>query len=196
MNLSRADRKDFELEYRLTCKNGAAKWISARGQIVEKNEDGSPRRLIGTHEDISERKRNEQIQQTLFNISNAVNTTINLDELYEKIWENLGGIIDTTNCFLALYNEETKMLSMPFLRDKHDSFRNFLQAKPLQAMWLQTGRTQLIDPEREKQLIAEGHVEPVGAPCVSWLGVPLKTDNKIIGVFAVQSYQEGYCLYG
>jgi len=183
-------QKDFELEYRLSCKNGTAKWIAARGQIVEKNEDGSPRRLIGTHEDISERKRNEQIQQTLFNISNAVNTTINLEELYEKIWEILGGIIDTTNCFLALYNEETKMLSLPFLRDKHDVFSEFPAGKTFTGYVVRTGRAQLIDQERENQLIAEGHVEPVGAPCVSWLGVPLKTDNKIIGVFAVQSYHK------
>ncbi|MEX0980908.1 MAG: PAS domain S-box protein [Bacteroidales bacterium] len=183
-------RRDFELEFRLICKSGAAKWISARGQIVEKNEDGSPRRLIGTHEDISERKRNELIQQTLFNISNAVNTTINLNELYEKIWENLGRIIDTTNCFLALYNEETKMLTMPFLRDKHDSFSEFPAGKTFTGYVVSTGKAQLIDPQLEKQLIAEGHVEPVGAPCVSWLGVPLKTNNKIIGVFAVQSYHE------
>ena len=180
----------FVFNFRLLCKNGSDKWIQSRGQIVEKNEDGSPRRLIGTHEDISERKRNEQIQQTLFNISNAVNTTHNLTELYEKIWENLGRIVDTTNCFLALYNEDTNMLTMPFLRDEFDSFSEFPAGKTLTGYVVSTGKSQLIDAERERQLTEEGHIEPVGAPCVSWLGVPLKTDNRIIGVFAVQSYRD------
>jgi PAS domain S-box-containing protein len=180
----------FGFVFRLTCKDGSAKWIHSRGQIVEVNDDGSPRRLIGTHEDISERKRNEQVQQTLFNISNAVNTTHNLNELYEKIRENLGRIVDTTNCFLALYNEETNMLSLPFLRDEFDSFTEFPAGKTLTGYVVSTGRSQLIDAERERQLTEEGHVEAYGAPCISWLGVPLKTDNRIIGVFAVQSYRE------
>jgi PAS domain S-box-containing protein len=180
----------FQIAFRLKCKDGSVKWISSRGHIVEVNEDGSPRRLVGTHADISERKRNENIQQSLFNISNAVNTTQNLDELYEKIWEYLGKIIDTTNCFLALYNEETNMLTMPFLRDKFDSFEEFPAGKTLTGYVVSTGKSQLVDAARERQLTEEGLIEPVGAACVSWLGVPLKTDNKIIGVFAVQSYRE------
>ena len=180
----------FEITFRLRCKDDSVKWISSRGHIVEVNKDGTPRRLVGTHEDISERKRNEKIQQALFNISNAVNTTQNLDELYEKIWEYLGRIIDTTNCFLALYNEETNMLTMPFLRDKYDSFTEFPAGKTLTGYVVSSGKSQLVDAERERQLTEEGLIEPVGAPCFSWLGVPLKTDNKIIGVFAVQSYRE------
>lgn len=180
----------FGFFFRLTCKDGTSKWIHARGQIVEVNNDGSPRRLIGTHEDISERKRNEQIQQTLFNISNAVNTTHNLNELYEKIRENLGRIVDTTNCFLALYNEDTNMLTLPFLRDEFDSFTEFPAGKTLTGYVVSTGKSQLIDAERERQLTEEGLVEAHGAPCISWLGVPLKTDNRIIGVFAVQSYRD------
>ncbi len=189
-NFLASGEEAFEMTFRLKCKDGSAKWISGRGHIVEVNEDGSPRRLVGTHEDISERKRSEKIQQSLFNISNAVNTTQNLDELYEKIWEYLGRIIDTTNCFLALYNEETNMLTMPFLRDKYDSFAEFPAGKTLTGYVVSTGKSQLVDAERERQLTEDGLIEPVGAPCISWLGVPLKTDNKIIGVFAVQSYRE------
>lgn len=180
----------FEIEFRLLCKDGSYKWISGRGQVVERDEHGAALRLIGTHEDISERKRNEDIQRTLFNISNAVNTTVNLDQLYEKIREYLGRIVDTTNCFLALYDEETNMLTMPFHRDEIDSYSEFPAGKTLTGYVLSTRKAQLIDAEREKQLTEQGLIEPVGAPCVSWLGVPLKTDNRIIGVFVVQSYNE------
>jgi len=182
--------ESFEIEFRLLCKDGSYKWISGRGQVVDRDAQGKVLRLIGTHEDISERKRNEEIQRTLFNISNAVNTTVNLDQLYEKIREYLGKIVDTTNCFLALYDEETNMLTLPFHRDEVDSYTEFPAGKTLTGYVLSSRKAQLIDAEREKQLTEEGHIEPVGAPCVSWLGVPLKTDNRIIGVFVVQSYNE------
>ncbi len=49
--------------------------------------------------------REERINQTLFKISNAVNTTVNLDELYRSIHRSLADIIDVTNFFIALYDE-------------------------------------------------------------------------------------------
>ena len=180
----------FEIDFRLCCKDGSYKWIRSRGSAVQISEEGKTLRLSGTHEDISQRKRNDQIQSVLFDISNAVNTTKNLDELYEKIREYLGEIVDTTNCFLALYNHESNMLSMPFHRDEVDSFTEFPAGKTLTGYVLKTGKAQLIDAKREKELTKKGHVEAFGSPCESWLGVPLKIDNKIIGVFVVQSYNK------
>lgn len=180
----------FEIEFRLLCKDGSYKWICSKGRATDISPEGKMRRLIGTHEDITERKRNEDIQKALFNISNAVNTTKNLDELYEKIREYLGRIIDTTNCFLAIYNADTKMLTLPFHRDELDSFNEFPAGKTLTGYVISTGKAQLVDALREKELTLEGLIEPVGSPCVSWLGVPLKSDSKIIGVFVVQSYNK------
>lgn len=183
-------QNDFEIEFRMQCKDGTFKWVCGRGRAVERSENGEVTRLIGSHEDISDRKRNMEIQETLFNISNAVNTTVNLDELYEKIREYLGRIIDTTNCFLALYNEDSKMLTLPFHRDEVDSFTEFPPGKTLTGYVLRTGKAQLVDATIEEELTKQGFIEPVGSPCVSWLGVPLKNDNKIIGVFVVQSYHD------
>ncbi|MFI5143584.1 MAG: ATP-binding protein, partial [Thermoanaerobaculales bacterium] len=35
---------------------------------------------------------------------------------------------------------------------------------------------------------ARGEIEPLGAPSIDWLGVPLKVRDRVIGVLAVQSY--------
>ncbi|HKK62967.1 MAG TPA: PAS domain S-box protein [Bacteroidales bacterium] len=180
----------FDFEFRLLCNDGTYKWVLSRGKALEFTNDGKTRRLIGTHEDISERKRKELIQKTLFNISNAVITTNNLDELYENIQLTLGNVVDTTNCFLALYNENSGMLSMPFHRDEKDTYSDFPPGKTLTGYVLKTGKVQLIDAALEEQLTREGHIEPVGSPCVSWLGVPLKIKEKTIGVFVVQSYTD------
>ena len=190
MRVIKNREESFDIEFRMRHKNGSYIWIRSMGKAVEFDRDGNTTRLTGIHENISERKRNDQVRQVLFDISNAVSTTQSLDELYVKIRESLGRVVDTTNCFLALYNEASDSLTLPFMDDEKDSFTEFPARKTLTSFVIRTGEAQLVDIEREQKLTRMGEIEPVGAPCVSWLGVPLKHDEKTIGVFAVQSYTE------
>ena len=48
--------KSYINEHRLLTKQGSYKWILDRGVIIERNEDDTPKRLIGTHTDIDARK--------------------------------------------------------------------------------------------------------------------------------------------
>jgi len=50
---------DYVIEHRLRCKNGNWRWILSRGMIVSRTPDGKPKRMIGTHADITERKEAE-----------------------------------------------------------------------------------------------------------------------------------------
>ncbi|GAB4260036.1 MAG: hypothetical protein Kow0065_10190 [Methylomicrobium sp.] len=50
----------FHGEYRLLSKDGEWRWVSGRGMIVDRDDDGRPLRMIGTMTDISERKELEQ----------------------------------------------------------------------------------------------------------------------------------------
>lgn len=52
----------YQNEQRLRCKDGSYKWILARGKVIEWDNDGKPIRIIGTHTDITERRR---MQETL-----------------------------------------------------------------------------------------------------------------------------------
>ncbi len=49
------------VEYRLQCKDKSWKWVLARGMVVELNKDGTAQRMVGTHSDISELKKSEEI---------------------------------------------------------------------------------------------------------------------------------------
>lgn len=46
----------YEIEYRCKKADGTYLWIVDRGKIVERNEDGSVKRMIGAHHNIHERK--------------------------------------------------------------------------------------------------------------------------------------------
>jgi PAS domain S-box-containing protein len=56
----------YSAEYRMRTAAGGWRWILARGRVVERDAEGRPVRLVGTHTDISERKRVEaQVVDTL-----------------------------------------------------------------------------------------------------------------------------------
>ncbi|NEP11661.1 MAG: PAS domain S-box protein [Symploca sp. SIO2C1] len=52
----------YQMEYRLRCKDGSYKWILARGQ-AQWDEQGNPIRMVGSHKNISDRKQAQQALQ-------------------------------------------------------------------------------------------------------------------------------------
>jgi PAS domain S-box-containing protein len=55
----------YQTEFRMRRKSGDWQWIFSTGKIVERDETGKPLRMLGTHQDISERKQAEKEQQNL-----------------------------------------------------------------------------------------------------------------------------------
>lgn len=56
----RGELELYEIEARMKHKDGHYVWVLASGKTVEWLEDGKPKRMIGTHLDVSERKKSEQ----------------------------------------------------------------------------------------------------------------------------------------
>jgi PAS domain S-box-containing protein len=55
--------EQYHSEFRLRTKTGDWKWVLSRGKAVEYDKSGSPTRILGTHVDISERKKMEEALQ-------------------------------------------------------------------------------------------------------------------------------------
>jgi len=54
------ENADYECEIRLLHKDGHWVWVLERGKVTERNKEGKPVRMTGTHLDISERKAAEE----------------------------------------------------------------------------------------------------------------------------------------
>ena len=52
--------ESFQVEFRMKHKDGEWRWILGRGKAIERDENGKALRLLGTHIDITERKRAEE----------------------------------------------------------------------------------------------------------------------------------------
>jgi len=55
------DPGHYELEFRVRTLDGDYRWVLSRGKVVERGADGLPRRAVGTHVDITERKQAEEL---------------------------------------------------------------------------------------------------------------------------------------
>jgi PAS domain S-box-containing protein len=177
----------LEEEYPIVTKNGETRWVWERGRgVYDDNE--SLIYLEGFIADITERKRNEQIQKMLYDISTAVLTTNNLEELIENIRKQLGNLLDTSNFYVAFYDEITGMFYTPHAVDQKDNMSAWPAEKSLTGYLIRQKKALLISEEEYLSLVDSGEIKIIGTPAKLWLGVPLQEDEMIIGAFVVQSY--------
>ena len=55
----KGETETYTNEHRILCKDGTWKWVLTRGMVISRDAQGLPLRMIGTHTDISDRKRAE-----------------------------------------------------------------------------------------------------------------------------------------
>lgn len=94
-------------EHRIKCKDGSYKWVLDRGKVIEWTKDGKPKRVIGIHSDISERKINEaKIKESeifLQGILEATNDGI-------LAVDNNGRVIKSNNRFMEMWNIPNELM--------------------------------------------------------------------------------------
>ena len=142
-------------------------------------------------QEIAERKRAEQVQVTLYRISEAAQATQDLDELYHSIHAIIGELMPARNFYIALYDASADLFYFPYHADEwEDVWLPMQSGKSLTGYVLRTGKPLLATRQVFDQLVESDQIELIGAPSVDWLGVPLKTAHGMIGVMAVQTYTE------
>lgn len=176
--------------FEISQKTKAGRIIPMEINAVPVYKSGKIVGLQGVMRDITERKRAEQIQKVLYNISTAAITSDNLKKLIGLIQKELASIIDTTNFYVALYNNKTDTLSLPFHVDEKDEYTNVPAGKTLTKYVIETNKPLLANIDVKKRFVREGKIEYKGSLSKIWLGVPLKIEEKVIGVLAVQSYTD------
>lgn len=187
LELLKEKKKLEEFERELILKDGRHIHV-IQNVIGEFDEKGELIRLKGYLFDNTERKRAQQIQQVILNISNAGQLAETLEDIMEIIQKELGTLMDTQNFFVALYNDETDRINLPYFKDAKDDIDDFPAGKTLTGLVIKEGKPLLIDDAKAKELEQEGTIEKVGFDSEIWLGVPLKMKGKVTGAFVVQSY--------
>jgi GAF domain-containing protein len=126
-------------------------------------------------------------------MARAYTQTLDVERLIEHTYAYTNRLLDAANFYMALYDDHENQIH----------FRLFVEdGQPIPPPepkivigngltdWIIQNKTSVLIPrEFEKELIAMG-IQPRGRTALSYLGVPMLIGNQVIGVIAVQSYQQ------
>ena len=179
-----------ELDRTILKKDGTQTPVSMSVSIINDN-NGSDLGIVCVGRDAAERHKAEIKREVISEIIQGVASTANLDELLQLIHWSIGRALYAENCFVALHDPVADRLSFEFWADNVDPIPDPASVgKSLTNYVLRTGKALLLTKEREQELYASELVEQVGSASASWLGVPLETPERIIGVLVVQHYEQ------
>ncbi len=147
----------------------------------------------------AEHRRATEIQAALYKIAQTAAAAEDLPAFYAAIHETVGGIMYAENFYIALYDAERGRINYPYYVDSVDlevpdpsAWEPFGsgQARGVTAYALRTDQPMLIDAAVYERLLAAGEIEVVGVvePESQWLGVPLRSEGRTVGLLVVQTY--------
>ena len=174
--------------------------MNSKKRPIVKSADNQPEKLTmkiakpqpGIPIGDTERKQMQTLQQAVYRIAAAAETTRSLDELYPQIHQIISSVMPAENFIIALYDEAQNLLRFPYFKDATDMpfMGEIPPGKGLTAYVLRTGQSLLCTQAVHDELERLGEVKLMGVPSAIWLGVPLIVEGKTIGAMVVQHFSD------
>jgi PAS domain S-box-containing protein len=177
-------------EFRIIKPNGEMRHVYQNIEVVCQSNSGTLK-AFGIMQDITQRKEAENIQRSLYLISNAALGCRDLQQLYIQVHVIINKLLSADNFYISLYDRTNGMLTFPYYKDEKNDYtqpRKFGQG--LTEYIITTQRPLLVDKRVHDNLKREGKAQVMGYPSKHWLGVPLIAENQAFGALVVQSYDE------
>ncbi|GAB3996207.1 hypothetical protein GCM10028807_38420 [Spirosoma daeguense] len=181
----------FETVFR--SKSGKTLFLS--GSVNCRFENGRPTAFRCILHDTTGKIRAEKSQKLYYSIANWTINTPNLGELYQKIHEELGNIIDARNFFIALYDSTKTFLSFPYYVDEYfGSNMRFTKRKlgnGIIEYTILANKPLFLYEKDVRKLADQKLVDLYGQkqPEVM-LTAPLRIGDEITGIIGVKSYDD------
>lgn len=173
------------------------KFVRLDGRVIDVDVVAMPLNYAGKPatqvivRDISERKEADKLQNAIYRISEAATEATSLEDLFKAVHRIVSTVMPARNFYISLYDEAADILSFPYFVDEVDSTPAPVKPrKGLTEYVLRTGKPLLCDEPTDIELRRRGEVDLIGAPSAIWIGVPLRTSDKTIGVMVVQHYRD------
>ncbi len=212
------------LEYRIRHKKGHYVWVQSHGRTVERDDNGRPRRIVGTLIDITDSKRQESLrnrQRQLLDLLNQAQTSFllnrNVEDACEALFDPLLRISESAFGFIGIvqYNDKGQpYLTVPTISDldwrhgrrgggqphpghghqphyeRRAGGMHFHRLDNLFGHVITHNQIVLTnDPaaHHASQGVPDGH------PALrNFLGMPIRFDNKVLGMIALGNRPDGF----
>ncbi len=134
--------------------------------------------------------------QTLNDIGRAVSSTLDLQTLYETIYQQIGRVMDTSQFFIGLHRPERGTIELPYLREQGALLvdQELPGGSSVTGLVIERGVALHFNSLEEYQLfgmmnglkdIVLGTEDPE-----AMIFVPLSTGSRAIGALSVQSMRQ------
>jgi GAF domain-containing protein len=126
-------------------------------------------------------------------IGHALSATVVLDELLAVLKQQVARLVTTESFYIALYDDVTDQLSFPlFLRQGQAVQVDPISSEEgLTGHIIRTGEPLLLMAQGSEK-VKEMGLPWLGQPAQSYLGVPMRLGEKVVGVIAVQDFERNY----
>jgi GAF domain-containing protein len=138
------------------------------------------------------RQRAEEME-SLYNIGAVMAASLDVDHILQTIYEQASRIMDTSAFFVALCDPVGEELQFNLVYERGERVEPFVillkDSRGLTAHVVQTAQPLLIhDLQKESDKLP---VKPVviGELTLSWLGVPIVVQDRVLGVLGSQSFE-------
>ncbi len=124
-------------------------------------------------------------------IGTALSSSLELPTILEAIRTQVERLMPADNFFIALYESETDEVVFPLYIEEGKPIQRPARRSGhgLTEYILRTRRPLLIQGEPDLPELREVGIRQLGRRSSCWLGVPILAGNEILGVIAVQSYE-------
>lgn len=177
----------YSNDYRIVDKQGKIRFLHCESQL-EYTSHGELSRWSGTIQDVSSYMKAESLKASAFQISQLIHSQHNLTPLMEAIHQIIASHMPSPNLMIALTNGEEDKLHFPYCVDQEGMPDPDTALGGLIGYVLRTGEPLLVSAPAIELMISERIISGSSRIPQSWLGVPLKTHEKVLGVLSLQSY--------
>ncbi len=127
-------------------------------------------------------------------VGRVVSSTLDLDQLLEHIYQQLTSVIDAPSYYVALYDDKNHILNFEVLIDERQRFPKTSTpvGEGAVSYVIKAGKPLIINDFESEINRLSIKLELVGAKKVSpsWMGVPMMSGDRVLGILAVASYEK------
>jgi PAS domain S-box-containing protein len=138
----------YETEFRFKTKSNGFKWISTRGKVVSFDNDKRPDRMIGTHTDISQKKKNEKELLKIEKLESLATLAGGIAHDFNNILTTILGNISLSKMLLSKITDSDKIQNLLSNSEKSTYKAKELTQKLLTFSRGGTPIKKTIDPEK------------------------------------------------
>ncbi len=141
---------------------------------------------------VGELRSRSQRLALLNRIAGAIQSTLELDELVETVYREIGPVFQPDAFFIAFYDEVEGKLDFRLSIDKGrrvDMGRRELDDGLASRIARENVPLLFRNLREEQEILEEAVVWGTMEHAVSWLGVPMCVGEKVLGVISVQTYR-------